>query len=177
MLKSYLKFLPSIFELTILIFTIQDATPTEAAETSEPADATNTTSNAVNEPVEAQPEAVAASNNDESAVELPPAGNGSSPSQIIETTSADASGQHSSLDPTVDPTKPDLLGDIAHEHNQPQNNSNGGNEVMASDPEAEQNDAQDHPEEPVEPQDVLEKGIVDMNISEQAKDEEQIMNA
>ena len=55
---------------------------------------------------------------------------------------------HSSLDPAGDPTKPDLLGDI-EEKQQPQ----------------------------TQPNDDLEKGIVDMNISEQAKDDEQIMNA
>jgi len=54
---------------------------------------------------------------------------------------------HSSLDPAGDPTKPDLLGDI--EEKQP---------------------AQQQTDD-------LEKGIVDMNISEQAKDDEQIMNA
>ena len=62
--------------------------------------------------------------------------------------------KHSSLDPTGDPTKPDLLGDIVVT-----NNGESTNE------EVNENDNDD-----------LEKGIVDMNISEQTKDEEKIMN-
>ena len=54
-----------------------------------------------------------------------------------------------------DPTKPDLLGDIVVVN---VNNSNGTPSPTASEVEG------------------LEKGIVDMNISEQTKDEEKLMN-
>lgn len=75
----------------------------------------------------------------------------------IETSAPEApenNGEHSSLDPAGDPTKPDLLGDIAH--------------VVPNGSAEEENKPQDSD---------IEKGIVDMNISEQAKEEEKIMNA
>ena len=64
--------------------------------------------------------------------------------------------KHSSLDPTGDPTKPDLLGDIVVS-----NNSNGTSPISS---------------EVISSNEGLEKGIVDMNISEQTKDEEKLMN-
>merc|ERR1719412_1657156 len=66
---------------------------------------------------------------------------------------------HSSLDPAGDPTKPDLLGDIdsaVSQHCSDNANSNNGSSEVSNDD--------------------LEKGIVDMNISEQTKDEEKLMN-
>ena len=64
------------------------------------------------------------------------------------------------MDPAGDPTKPDLLGDIdsavsQHCSDNANNTNNGSSEVSNDD---------------------LEKGIVDMNISEQTKDEEKLMN-
>ena len=76
-----------------------------------------------------------------------------------------SNGEHSSLeDPTGDPTKPDLLGDISDES---ESKTNGLETQEVSEPQhVSHND------------DGLEKGIVDMNISEQAKEEEiKIMNA
>jgi len=72
-------------------------------------------------------------------------------------------GEHSSLeDPTGDPTKPDLLGDIS-------TSTKAGHQNL---PETSDEEAQIDNEH-----ESLEKGIVDMNISEQAKEDEQIMNA
>jgi len=74
-------------------------------------------------------------------------------------------GEHSSLeDPTGDPTKPDLLGDISTSTKAGQQNLP---ETETSDEEAQIDNEHES----------LEKGIVDMNISEQAKEDEQIMNA
>ncbi len=70
--------------------------------------------------------------------------------------SEEANEQHSSLDPCGDPTKPDLLGDISLAE------TNGAHQPQASTNHEAEND--------------LEKGIVDMNISEQTKEEE-LMNA
>lgn len=76
-----------------------------------------------------------------------------------------SNGEHSSLeDPTGDPTKPDLLGDISTSTKAGQQNLP---ETETSDEEAQIDNEHES----------LEKGIVDMNISEQAKEEEQIMNA
>lgn len=76
-----------------------------------------------------------------------------------------SNGEHSSLeDPTGDPTKPDLLGDISTSAKAGQQNLP---ETETSDEEAQIDNEHES----------LEKGIVDMNISEQAKEDEQIMNA
>jgi len=93
---------------------------------------------------------------------------------VADTENSNSNGEHSSLeDPTGDPTKPDLLGDITDE-------SESNNDATTNDQELERMSAQDMPEtsnEQAQMDEGLEKGIVDMNISEQAKEEEQIMNA
>ena len=79
-----------------------------------------------------------------------------------------SNGEHSSLeDPTGDPTKPDLLGDISDE-SESKTNGLAVTEQEVSEPQHVSHNDSDSG---------LEKGIVDMNISEQAKEEEKIMNA
>merc|ERR1712223_642846 len=82
--------------------------------------------------------------------------------------SSNNNGEHSSLeDPTGDPTKPDLLGDISDE-SESKTNDLAVTEQEVSEPQHVSHNDSDSG---------LEKGIVDMNISEQAKEEEKIMNA
>merc|ERR1711962_1575563 len=92
--------------------------------------------------------------------------------------SSNNNGEHSSLeDPTGDPTKPDLLGDIADESENKTTPTNGlaaTQEPVIVPADLDQNEASE--DKQAQNDDGLEKGIVDMNISEQAKEEEQIMN-
>ena len=92
--------------------------------------------------------------------------------------SSNNNGEHSSLeDPTGDPTKPDLLGDIADESENKTTPTNGlaaTQEPVVVPANLDQNEASE--DKQAQHDDGLEKGIVDMNISEQAKEEEQIMN-
>ena len=96
---------------------------------------------------------------------------------VSDTETRNNNGEHSSLeDPTGDPTKPDLLGDISDESQSKTTPTNGL--VATQEPvivQADQNEASE--DKQAQHDDGLEKGIVDMNISEQAKEEEQIMNA
>ena len=87
--------------------------------------------------------------------------------------SSNNNGDHSSLeDPTGDPTKPDLLGDISDESESKTNGLVASQEAVIVQAAHDQNEASKDKHD-----DGLEKGIVDMNISEQAKEEEKIMNA
>jgi len=87
--------------------------------------------------------------------------------------SSNNNGEHSSLeDPTGDPTKPDLLGDISDESESKTNGLVASQEAVIVQAAHDQNEASKDKHD-----DGLEKGIVDMNISEQAKEEEKIMNA